>query len=102
MYWKIYYYAKYTKFLGILKENKPITEEVGYERLNIAECERMLDKFKRSIVALTKGLEKSRNPDLSEEEVLNKQKKYINNKLIKFGYDNDLIQKINTNLLTVP
>jgi len=99
---KIYYYAKYTKFLGILKENKPITEEVGYERLNIAECERMLDKFKRSIVALTKGLEKSRNPDLNEEEVLNKQKKYINNKLIKFGYDNDLIQQINTNLLTVP
>ena len=99
---KIYYYAKYTKFLGILEENKKITEEVGYDRLNIAECKRMLDKFKRSIVALTKGLEKSRNPDSSEEEVLNKQKKYINNKLIKFGYDNDLVQKINTNLLTVP
>jgi hypothetical protein len=52
---KLYFYAKYTVFLHYLKTNQPITE-AGYTTLDIPECYRILDKFKRAILSINKGI----------------------------------------------
>jgi len=52
---KLYFYAKYTVFLHYLKMNQPITE-AGYTTLDIPECYRILDKFKRAILSINKGI----------------------------------------------
>jgi hypothetical protein len=52
---KLYYYAKYTVFLHYLKTKQPITE-VGYTTLGLSECYMILDKFKRAILSINKGI----------------------------------------------
>jgi hypothetical protein len=75
---KLHYYAKYKK---IIQDNKPINEE----GLTIEECERLLEKFKRSILAMNRGLQKQRFGELSPEELRNKETKSIQNRLEKIG-----------------
>jgi len=81
---KIYYYSKYFGFKKMLQERKPITEP-GYERLNIIECDRYLDKFKRAILSMNAGLQKQRNPGIMPEELLIKEMNSIKNRLDKLG-----------------
>ena len=51
---KIYYYIKYYIFKINLYNGFQINEP-GYENIQIEECERMLRKFKKSIVPMVKG-----------------------------------------------
>ena len=87
---KIYYYAKYTTFKNLLQENKPIPEE-GYERLTSFECDRFLEKFKRAILALNKGLQKQRFTGILPDELLIKEKGSIKKRLNKLDITDDTI-----------
>lgn len=75
---KLYYYAKYKK---IIQDNKPVNEE----GLTIEECERFLEKFKRAILAMNRGLQKQRFGELSPDELRNKETKSIQSRLGKIG-----------------
>ena len=81
---KIYYYAKYTQFKKLLEERKPITEE-GYDKLTVIDCERFLEKFKKAILAMNKGLQKQRFPEILPDELLEKERKSIKTRLTKLG-----------------
>ena len=88
---KIYYYLKYTEFKQLLEERKSITEE-GYEKLTLFECDRFLDKFKRAILALNKGLQKQRFRGILPDELLEKERNSIINRLDKLGVKNNTIK----------
>jgi hypothetical protein len=90
---KLYFYAKYTQFLEILKSGNPITE-VGYTKLNIPECYRILDKFKRAILAINNGILKQSeglvgSPTISQEKL----KSSIRQRFDKLEIDNSQIQE---------
>jgi hypothetical protein len=88
---KIYYYAKYFQFKKQLEERKPITEE-EYETLTIIDCDRFLDKFKKAIIAMNKGLQKQRFPGILPDELLEKERNSIKTRLTKLGVTDDLIK----------
>jgi len=78
---KLYYYIKYFRFKKMLESGLKIDEE-GYERLDVEECTRILDKFKRAIKALNQGLQKQRSTkELTRDELISKEKSFINNRL---------------------
>jgi hypothetical protein len=85
---KIYYYSKYTEFKNLLEERKPITEE-GYENLTYIDCDRFLEKFKRAILAMNKGLQKQRFAGILPDELLIKERSSITNRLDKLGVKDD-------------
>jgi hypothetical protein len=89
---KIYYYSKYTEFKNLLEERKPITEE-GYENLTYIDCDRFLEKFKRAILAMNKGLQKQRFPGILPDELLIKERSSITNRLDKLGVKDDTIKE---------
>jgi hypothetical protein len=92
---KIYFYIKYIGFLEILKTRNPITE-IGYTKLDIRECYRILDKFKRAILAINKGILKQLEPlSQSQSELLltDKLKDSIRSRLIKFNVVSPQIQE---------
>jgi len=98
---KIYFYIKYIGFLEILKTGTPITE-VGYTRLDIRECYRILDKFKRAILAINKGILKQLEPlSQSQSELLltDKLKDTIRSRLIQFNVINPQMQETIINSL---
>jgi hypothetical protein len=94
---KMYYYAKYKK---IIQDNRPIPEE----GLTIEECRRLLDKFKRSIVAMNRGLQiqkqkKQKKQNLTEQEIKENEKNMIKVRLNKIGVtDISLINAISDDL----
>lgn len=94
---KMYYYAKYKK---IIQDNRPIPEE----GLTIEECRRLLDKFKRSIVAMNRGLQmqkqkKQKKQNLTEKELKENEKNLIKTRLNKIGVtDMSLINAISDDL----
>ena len=65
---KLYFYSKYIGFLQMLKLRQPISE-YGYTKLNIAECIRILEKFKRAILAINKGILKQGDHAISNEDL---------------------------------
>lgn len=87
---KIYYYTKYTNYLNKIKNRIQITEH-GYEYLDESECIRLLDKFSRAILALNRFLQKNRFPDLSDDKLLDKEKKSIINRLKKLDITDDIL-----------
>ena len=89
---KIYYYSKYTEFKNLLEERKPITEE-GYENLTYIDCDRFLEKFKKAILAMNKGLQKQRFPGILPDELLIKERSSIINRLDKLGVKDDTIKE---------
>jgi hypothetical protein len=98
---KIYFYIKYIGFLEILKTRNPITE-IGYTKLDIRECYRILDKFKRAILAINKGILKQLEPlSQSQSELLltDKLKDSIRSRLIQFNVINQQIQETIINSL---
>jgi hypothetical protein len=98
---KIYFYIKYIGFLEILKTRNPITE-IGYTKLDIKECYRILDKFKRAILAINKGILKQLEPlsqYQSELLLTDKLKDSIRSRLIQFNVINQQIQETIINSL---
>lgn len=51
---KLYYYIKFTIYEDYLTRGKPITD-IGYDTLTVDECKYFLKKFKKSIMAISKG-----------------------------------------------
>ena len=90
---KIYYYIKYIQFKQLLEQNKPVVEP-EFERITIPECIRILDKFKRAILALNHSLQKKRFPMLQQNELLEKEKMSIMTRLDKIGNINQILKKI--------
>jgi hypothetical protein len=98
---KIYFYIKYIGFLEILKTRNPITE-IGYTKLDIKECYRILDKFKRAILAINKGILKQLEPlsqYQSELLLTDKLKDSIRSRLIQFNVINPQMQETIINSL---
>lgn len=98
---KLYFYIKYTGFLEILKTRNPVTE-IGYTKLDIRECFRILDKFKRAILAINKGILKQLEPlSQSQSELLltDKLKDSIRSRLNKFNVVSPQMQEIVINSL---
>ena len=91
---KLYYYSKYFQFKKLLEEGKPITEE-GYERLTVMDCDRFMEKFKRAILAMNKGLHKRRFLGILPDELLEKERKSIDSRLDNLGIkDETLVNSI--------
>jgi hypothetical protein len=88
---KIYYYTKYTEFKKMLEERKPITEE-GYDKLTVIDCERFLEKFKRAILAMNKGLQKQRFPGILPDELLEKERNSIKTRLSRQGVADETLK----------
>lgn len=112
---KIYYYSKYAHFWEILygvklntKIDDPIIErmyrdkdkdihkikEKGYENITPNDCNRYLEKFKRAILALNKGLQKQRFPKLSPQELVTKEIQSIKTRLNDIQKDEPFKERI--------
>jgi hypothetical protein len=95
---KIYYYTKYFGFKKMLQNRQRILEE-GYTMLTMEECNRILEKFQRAILAMNNGLQKQRFPELSQDELIAKERNAIMNRLTKLGIaDAELKEEIITSL----
>jgi hypothetical protein len=86
---KLYFYAKYTVFLHYLKTKQPIPEP-GYATLDIAECYRILDKFKRAILSINKGFVRRGQIANFDEAIL---KASIGSRLEKIQITNQQLQQ---------
>jgi len=64
---KVYYYAKYMELKNLLTQHKPITDP-EYKTTTIPDCERFLEKFKRAILPLNKGLQRQRGKQVAAEK----------------------------------
>jgi hypothetical protein len=62
---KLFYYAKYLKFKGMIRRYEPIMEQ-EYSNLTIDECERILFKFKRAILKLVEAILKRDYSDVTD------------------------------------
>ena len=62
---KLFYYAKYLKFKGMIRRHEPIMEQ-EYSNLTIDECERILFKFKRAILKLVEAILKRDYSDVTD------------------------------------
>jgi hypothetical protein len=92
---KLYYYVKYFNFKDLLSRRQSITEP-GYEKLNIEECNRLLNKFKRAILSLNRGLQIRRNKGsaFSPSELSEKEKTFLTRRLNNFTTDQRIKQLI--------
>ena len=94
---KIYYYVKYFKFKQILQNKKAITED-GYPAITIDECDRFLEKFKRAILIMNKGLQiqrqqpKEKQNQILHYDTLASEKESIKKRLNNFGFTNEHFQ----------
>jgi len=79
---KIFYLIKYMRFKQTLEYGRSV-DEVGYQSLSLDECNRILAKFTRAIIALNSGLQKKRFAELAPNELLEKQKASIRARLDK-------------------
>jgi len=86
---KLYFYSKYMKYKILLEKGKKITdptyENVTIDEVTIDECDYLLNKFSKAIRGLTYGLEQQRNPDLVGYMLLDKQAKFLSQRLDKFN-----------------
>jgi hypothetical protein len=62
---KLFYYAKYLKFKGMINRREPIMEQ-EYSNLTIEECDRILFKFKRAILKLVEAILKKDYSDVTD------------------------------------
>jgi hypothetical protein len=56
------------------------------------ECERYLEKFKRAILAMNKGLQKQRFPGILPDELLEKERNSIKTRLTKLGITDETLK----------
>ena len=88
---KIYYYTKYFNFKKLLQNKKQITED-GYQTLTIDECQRILDKFTRAILAINRGLLLQRAHQKHGSDITSLERKSIKKRLDNLGYTNEKFQ----------
>ena len=94
---KIYYYVKYFKFKQIL-QNKQIIREDGYQTITIDDCDRFLEKFKRAILVMNKGLQiqrqqpKEKQNQILHYDTLASEKESIKKRVNNFGFTNEDFQ----------
>jgi hypothetical protein len=62
---KLFYYAKYLKFKGMISRREPIMEQ-EYVNLTTDECDRILFKFKRAILKLVEAILKRDYSDVTD------------------------------------
>ena len=79
---KVYYFIKFDKVKKAITNNQPVDPE--YSGLTVADCDYILNKFKKAIVALNSGLIKRRFPELSSEEVNKKATEALTRRLEKY------------------
>ena len=87
---KIHYFSKYVELKGILASGSKITEP-GYETTTIADCDRYIEKFKRSILVMNNGLQKMRSPELTSSERNAKERTSILSRLQKINVTDPVI-----------
>ena len=94
---KIYYYVKYFNFKQILQNKKIITED-GYQKITIDDCERFLEKFKRAILVMNKGLQiqwqqpKDKKNKILDYDTLASEKESVKKRVNNFGFTNEDFQ----------
>jgi hypothetical protein len=88
---KIYYYTKYFNFKKLLQNKKSITED-GYQTLTVDECQRILDKFTRAILAINRGLLLQRAHQKQGSDITSLERKSIKKRLDNLGYTNEKFQ----------
>ena len=94
---KIYYYVKYFNFKQILQDKKTITED-GYQTITIDDCDRFLEKFKRAILVMNKGLQiqrqqpKEKQNQILHYDTLSSEKESIKKRVNNFGFTNEDFQ----------
>ena len=81
---KLYFYSKYMKYKILLEKGKKITDPT-YENVTLDDCDYFLNKFSKAIKGLTYGLVQQRNPDLVGYMLLDKQTKFLSQRLDKFN-----------------
>jgi hypothetical protein len=81
---KIYYFAKYAEYKRLLEEKQKIDDP----SLTIQDCDRYLEKFKRAILMMNKGLQLMRFSNISDSELRAKEVLAIDNRLTKLGIQN--------------
>ena len=96
---KLYFYSKYMKYKILLEKGKKITDPT-YENVTIDECDYLLNKFSKAVNGLTYGLEQQRNPDLVGDMLLDKQKKFLSQRLDKFNVIAETKSRLINSLLT--
>ena len=77
---KLYFYTKYTTYKLRLEKGEKITD-AGYETVTLSDCDFYMNKFAKAILALSFGLEQSRNPNMSKDLLVDKQRNTIKRKL---------------------
>ena len=88
---KIYYYVKYFNFKQIL-QNKGIIGEDGYQKITIDDCDRFLEKFKRAILVMNKGLQiqrqqpKDKKNKILDYDTLALEKDSVIKRVNNFGF----------------
>ena len=85
---KLYFYSKYMKYQILLEKGKKITDPT-YENVTIDDCDYFLNKFSKAIKGLTYGLVQQRNPDLVGYMLLDKQTKFLSQRLDKFNVNGE-------------
>ena len=85
---KLYFYSKYMKYKILLEKGKKITDPT-YENVTIDDCDYFLNKFSKAIKGLTYGLVQQRNPDLVGYMLLDKQTKFLSQRLDKFNVNGE-------------
>jgi hypothetical protein len=90
---KLYFYSKYMKYKILLEKGEKITDPT-YESVTIDDCDYFLNKFSKAIKALTHGLEQKRNPDLLGDMLLDKQKKFVSQRLDKLNVTGDTKSRV--------
>lgn len=94
---KIYYYVKYFNFKQILQNKKTITED-GYQTITIDDCDRFLEKFKRAILVMNKGLQiqrqqpKEKQNQILHYDTLASEKESVKKRVNNFGFTNEDFQ----------
>ena len=88
---KIYYYAKYSEFKQLLQQGQPI-QDAEYKTLTIPDCDRILEKFKRAILAMNMGLQKQRKLNYDAVSLLEREKTSVKNRLDKLEFTNGSLQ----------
>ena len=72
----------------LLEKGKKITDPT-YENVTIDDCDYFLNKFSKAIKGLTYGLVQQRNPDLVGYMLLDKQTKFLSQRLDKFNVNGE-------------
>lgn len=92
---KIYYYTKYFKYKQLLETKKQI-KDPGYDTLTLDDCNRFLEKFKRAILTMNKGLQIQRQThkqkEVDKDTIDKMEKESVIKRVGNIGFTNEKFQ----------